>query len=332
MKKIITLVFLNCCFLFSAFSQTCPTGNGDDIGAAVSNGTNHQLYLEWPTAAEALTMRDALKEGAEQTAIEISGVVNQGTGNEDPISNTTLSKPETTIPGGNAFRIRSTVSVTDNNNGGLTGSIIFYYSAAAGGGSLECVYDNGEFQVPAPIQLVDLSAKSERKSVMISWQTAAEEENDYMAIERSTDGRNFSEIGKVEGAGTTTEMNNYMFEDSRPVNGVNYYRLRQVDFDGTENISYVVQATFQNESNGKPFSVYPTLMTNDSPLTIDLNSTSEGNITIEVLNINGQLLDSHFSNNTSNVQIPTADLENGIYFIRIVGSNTLSTQRFVKNK
>lgn len=331
MKKISTLIILSCCFIITSFAQTCPTGNGDDIGAAVSNSTNHQLYLEWPTAAEASTMRDALKGGSLQTAIELSGVVNQGTANEDPISNTTLSKPETTIPSGNPFRLRSTVPVTDNNNGNFTGSITFYFSSAAGGGSLECVYNDGVMDVAAPIELTDLSAKANKQSIKVFWQTASEQNNDYMAIEKSIDGYNFVEIGKVEGAGTTSEINNYMLEDVKPAHGENYYRLRQVDFDGTENLSYIIQATFDTEEIEKAFSMYPTLVTSEAPLTLDLNQKNEADAMIEILNVNGQLLESYDLNGASNFQIPTADLENGIYFIRFSGSNTFSTQQFIKN-
>jgi hypothetical protein len=75
--------------------------------------------------------------------------------------------------------------------------------------------------------------------VLLDWKTESEYNNDYFEVERSADGVDFTSIGKVLGNGTTTSAHTYQLVDRTPVTGVNYYRLRQVDFDGTEHYSQV---------------------------------------------------------------------------------------------
>src|SRR5690606_7492371 len=91
-----------------------------------------------------------------------------------------------------------------------------------------------DFDAPLPITLTTFTARQlEATKVTLDWTTASEENNDYFAIEYSADGRHFDELGMVRGAGSTTTSQHYSFIHHHPVAGSNYYRLRQVDFDGT---------------------------------------------------------------------------------------------------
>jgi hypothetical protein len=86
------------------------------------------------------------------------------------------------------------------------------------------------------------------QSTGLFWSTAIEKNNDYMAVERSVDGDNFSEIGRVKGAGSSLERIDYSFVDRFPYQGTNYYRLRQVDYDGTTTYHKVIAVEFTGES------------------------------------------------------------------------------------
>jgi len=83
-----------------------------------------------------------------------------------------------------------------------------------------------------PVDLVHFTANTFNSTVVLDWATASEENNDYFLIEHSTDGRNFIPIEKVEGVGTTSEIQRYDYVHENPYFGENYYRLKQVDFDG----------------------------------------------------------------------------------------------------
>ena len=108
--------------------------------------------------------------------------------------------------------------------------------------------------VSLPIRLLDFKAKQEGEGTLIQWITAIEENNSYFTLERSQDGQNFTEIARVEGAGNSLQLTDYQYLDSSPSQGINYYRLRQTDFDGTETISNVVAVSFDVAG---VFEVYP---------------------------------------------------------------------------
>ncbi|NVK64109.1 MAG: hypothetical protein HWE22_05950 [Flavobacteriales bacterium] len=83
-----------------------------------------------------------------------------------------------------------------------------------------------------PIGLIDLEGKTIDGLNVITWKTAFESNNDYFAVFRSTDGENWTEMVRLPGAGTSTDVLSYSVTDAEPEDGINYYRIMQVDFDG----------------------------------------------------------------------------------------------------
>jgi hypothetical protein len=109
-----------------------------------------------------------------------------------------------------------------------------------------------------PVELVRFTGKQVENSVLLEWGTAAELNNEGFFIERSTNGIQWEEIGFMRGNGTASEVHNYTFFDEKPLPGINYYRLRQVDFDGKEELSKVVSVDFRNlEDFGNLVQVFP---------------------------------------------------------------------------
>lgn len=99
---------------------------------------------------------------------------------------------------------------------------------------------------PLPVELVSFTATPMSSSIMLDWQTLSELNNDRFEVERSTDGINFQYIGEVPGAGTTNVPQFYQLEDTDVLAGVMYYyRLRIVDFSGTDEYSKIVSAIIQ---------------------------------------------------------------------------------------
>ncbi|SDH13472.1 Por secretion system C-terminal sorting domain-containing protein [Dyadobacter soli] len=81
-----------------------------------------------------------------------------------------------------------------------------------------------------PVDLISFTAKTENEKVRVEWLTASEKNNSHFIVERSYNGKLFEEIGRVEGKGTTETETSYLFYDSKPLTGVSYYRLKQVDY------------------------------------------------------------------------------------------------------
>jgi hypothetical protein len=97
---------------------------------------------------------------------------------------------------------------------------------------------------PMPVTLVSFVAYAENSIVRLGWRTTSETDNAGFHIERSTNGFNWEDIGFVDGNATTSAVKDYTFRDKNPVAGVSYYRLRQIDFDGTTEHSRVQAVRF----------------------------------------------------------------------------------------
>ncbi len=96
-----------------------------------------------------------------------------------------------------------------------------------------------------PINLLSFSYQVQDKTIRLDWQTATETNNDYFELQRSGDGINFTPIGKIKGAGTSTLINRYTYTDKTP-DYLNHYRLKQVDKDGKSSYSKILYVTFNN--------------------------------------------------------------------------------------
>ena len=85
-----------------------------------------------------------------------------------------------------------------------------------------------------PIELLDFTAKPQNnRSVLTEWTTTAEVNNDYFVVERSVDGASWESVGTIKGTGNSSEEHHYSLPDQQPLAGTSYYRLRQVDFNGS---------------------------------------------------------------------------------------------------
>ncbi len=137
---------------------------------------------------------------------------------------------------------------------------------------------------PLPIDLLSFEAKRSGIKVDVKWTTAAEVNNDFFTLERSSDGANYAAIAIIQGAGNSPSAINYVHSDMSPLKGTSYYRLRQTDFDGTSKV-YPPQSVFFGGGLGT--SVYPNptdgyfrvlLPANDEPATLRLIAASGARI------------------------------------------------------
>jgi hypothetical protein len=93
---------------------------------------------------------------------------------------------------------------------------------------------------PLPVKLVTFYGEKEQKNNVLRWTTASEKNNDYFSIEKTIDGEEFNEIGRIEGAGNSIYHNSYSLTDVKVDNIINYYRLVQTDFDGKKEYSNLI--------------------------------------------------------------------------------------------
>lgn len=87
--------------------------------------------------------------------------------------------------------------------------------------------------VNLPVELLDFTVSNQKRFNLLEWSTSSEKNNDYFQIKHSIDGKNWSSIGNIQGAGTTNSEQAYSLTHSKYSREINYYRLKQVDYDGT---------------------------------------------------------------------------------------------------
>lgn len=102
------------------------------------------------------------------------------------------------------------------------------------------VSSNCNVAVPLPVELVSFNAKYDNKQVVVRWATASEKDAANFSVERSSDGKNFSSVALVPAAGTSATRREYEATDRSMRSGLNYYRLKQTDLDGTFTYSQVI--------------------------------------------------------------------------------------------
>ena len=136
---------------------------------------------------------------------------------------------------------------------------------------------SGRSGTALPIELVSFSAKyTGNNNVNLKWSTAAEINNDYFMVERSVDGIQFSPIIKVNGAGNSTRTLNYSTSDKYCLDGLSFYRLKQVDYDGKYSYSDIVSVEIKDRTTDFAFTAIPNPSTgNDLKLFIKAKKGDE---------------------------------------------------------
>ena len=177
------------------------------------------------------------------------------------------------------------------------------YSVA---GEVALVYSG----VSLPVEFVDFSGKLRDASVELEWQTASEFNNSHFEVEWSGDGERFEKIGEVLGAGNSDELSSYYFLHRSPGAGLNYYRIKQVDFDGNYTYSTIIYVNIAQAETLK-INVFPNPMSQY----FRIEGIKEGDV-IQIFNLNGQLVKEHkvWSNAE---EISVLDLPSGPYFLRV---------------
>lgn len=183
-------------------------------------------------------------------------------------------------------------------------------------------YTNCDVIVSAlPISLLSFEAYSEADHHFLTWKTAQEHNNDYFDIERSEDGYNFTKIGSLKGAGTTDEMQIYTFKDYTRFHFVHYYRLKQVNIDGTLGYS-AKQKVYHYLENIIDILPNPCV----DRLYI-LNMPPQTIAHISIVNAEGRVMMSRFVEQN---EIDLEDLPAGVYFLKMFVDEQLILRRLVK--
>jgi hypothetical protein len=185
---------------------------------------------------------------------------------------------------------------------------------------------------PLPIELVDFKARPDGKRVRLDWTTASEVDNDYFTVERTVDMIEYSFIDKVNSyMHTSNILLNYTAYDEKPVYGLQYYRLKQTDFNGDYSYSEPQPVWFGSKAPFDITNIYSD-MSVSSDINVDFMYNSDLPVNVEITDVSGRVIYSESgvsATNGSNKIKLNANLPHGLYFIIIRNDSDAVSRKFV---
>ncbi len=183
-----------------------------------------------------------------------------------------------------------------------------------------------------PIELTSFTATCDGKSALVEWTTATERNNDYFVLERSDDAINFTEVARVAGAGNSIDPIDYSYADYGIHGGDNYYRLVQVDYDGTRTASEIIVANCVEMSAGEPdVQAYPNPFYGE--LTLELENFDNRPARIDVYDMLGKLIYTDKVASPQNYYETVLNLSNlspATYTVRVSTADFVINRKVVK--
>lgn len=197
-------------------------------------------------------------------------------------------------------------------------------------GSL-ALFTLGNLANPLPVELVDFTAEANGDGALLAWHTASEKNSAYFAVERSTDGREFTKIGQRAGQGSKSTATAYTFQDDKLTSAsahplTTYYRLRQVDTNGAASYSPVRSITLGLQSASVRLEAYPTLATDGQLHLRYVGPALAPDATVEVYSLMGQRLRQQPAAGLD--VVPLAGLAPGSYLVRLTTATGRVQARF----
>nr|WP_162143083.1 FG-GAP-like repeat-containing protein [Pedobacter glucosidilyticus] len=209
------------------------------------------------------------------------------------------------------------------------GTIIIDVIANDGSGGTITAIFNIVVGATLPVTLNQYSAKLQTNgTVLLTWDTFAEQSNDYFEISKSTDGENFVLLSTIKGNETTTRRSLYNYTDRTPKSGDNYYKLVQVDLDGAREELGIRSAKVALANDSK-VTIYP------NPSTDLVNIVFEAGkfISIELIDLNGRLIQKkEVLSKALETTLEVKDLPSSSYLIKLVGNQETITRILIVKK
>lgn len=180
-----------------------------------------------------------------------------------------------------------------------------------------------------PVELISFQAIQQNDYAYLHWATASERNTSHFSIERSIDGVDFKEIGNISGSGDGEITRQYNYQDLNPQNGINYYRLKIVDHDGSFEYSNIEVVKFEESPS---IQIYPNPV--EKVFQINGFQQEEDKVFLEVFDRNGQLI--YFRNisvNNGQLELSIDEINtqtSGTYFIRTTSTRQTHILKFIK--
>ena len=177
-----------------------------------------------------------------------------------------------------------------------------------------------------PLTLLNFNGNNNGNNISLSWQTMDEFKVSHFELEKSTDGRNFNKVTRIDAQGGVNYLPfDYDYRDNAPVTGSNFYRLKIVDLDGSFQYSQVVKVIMKD--TGKAFLISPNPATNE--ITVSTSSVLYNKIVVSDMTGRIVLQNTMLTNNQ---KVDISRLAPGQYIVSLTGGDEKVTEKMVINR
>lgn len=297
-------------------------GSGGTLDGALFEDSSNQIGGHWDTIKLAANSNAFMLAGTSPFVTDLEPTTHQLNGQTIPpytfdpgkVIVSTEKLPVQTVPSGQTSEFEYAIKPTAN----IKPDVTYYFRVDAATYIIGYVFPSLTTASVLPVNITSFSVMPDKNSVLIMWTTATEQNNSHFDIERSADGKTYSKISTLQGNGTSSLSRTYQAYDDKPLNGINYYRIKQFDVDGKYQISDVrfLKMALQNYL----LKVYPNPAHGDINFT--LNNYNGNAITATLHNVSGKSMHEELvqTNASGNYKLNLKSrLPAGIYFLQLKG-------------
>lgn len=211
--------------------------------------------------------------------------------------------------------IQVTYNNTNSTNPAINGITLGSYGlAAAGVASVSCASCT-----TLPVEMRSFRGEVQQKRAVLRWETETETNNRGFEVEKSTDGADFFKIGWVEGQGNSSRLIAYTFEDkSFQENQVNYYRLKQVNQDGSSEYTKVIMLVSDN--GGLKIHDFAPNPAAQGFTYLKFDAMTEGDVTITLFDVSGRVakeVKTSYIAGSNGIRLDLVGLTGGMYYAKV---------------
>jgi hypothetical protein len=307
-----------------------PNGNYDGVGSSIYTETTPSYTVGGSNTLRTLTLATPQTLTPGKYWLTIQGSASPiGIFNCTPASGTTQqwTSPVADNTGSSALvALKALEGGNYQNSGGLL-NIKFQVGAS---NSCSRLFICATPSCPAPVEMISFDVKKSSNGNSLVWKTASEQNSAYYIVQRSTDGINFEDIGRIAAAGNSTTTNSYSYLDNTYANsGIVYYRLKQIDIDNTPHYSDIKSISTNGFSQN--VNLYPVPVKRGQNATLEMISEASENILVEIYDNPGKVVSSgqfDVTEGVNAIELNTSILAPGLYHLRIIGGSN-RTAKFV---
>lgn len=180
---------------------------------------------------------------------------------------------------------------------------------------------------PLPVTYLNFDALRTGDAVQLNWTTSVEDNNSHFDVERSSDGRNWITIGRVNALQMGETINQYTFLDATPSAGENFYRLHQFDINGNSEYSGI-RAVYMGNNSDYGDVVYPVPAENS--VQVLLNAYGDEDVQLELISPDGRKIMSTSSAYQSQLQLDISGLQAGMYYLYLKREKGVLLKQIIK--